>query len=264
MSFESVNPKCCPICGIATSYVYRIEESNIGKSASWYRCQCGVIFQENFPEHKVYNKKYHDDYSLMKEGNKRLIHSARTYANIIEELTMGRVMLDVGYCVPHNMQYFNDRGWIVNGIDINKDVGGKGHLHRGDFLTYDFSIPAHTQELKELAQGDSFKREFDLIWLNHSLEHFNDPLGALRKAVSLLSESGVIFIGTPDVDFINKTGVPGYPHFKMEEHYCMWNESSLCRELEKLGMKIIVKRRNFSSRYSSWFDLHIVAQKNYF
>jgi SAM-dependent methyltransferase len=266
MSEESciIHPKACPVCGIGTSYVYKIHESKIEKEAMWYRCQCGVVFQENFPKSECYDKKYFEEYACMKEGDLRLTHSARIYANLIEELTYGRMMLDVGYCVPHNMEYFAKRGWLTWGIDVNKDSGGMGNFYRGDFLTYDFDIPAKTQELKDLAGGDKFKRTFDLIWMNHSLEHFNDPVAVLTKAVSLLSETGIIFIGVPDADFINKTGVPGYPHFKLEEHYTLWTERALCRELEKLGMNIVLKRRNFSSRHASWFDCHVLAQKNYF
>jgi hypothetical protein len=44
----------------------------------------------------------------------------------------------------------------------------------------------------------------------------------------------------------------------------MWNESALVRELERLGFKVIMKRRNFSARFASWFDLQILCQKNYF
>jgi len=260
---SNVYPANCPVCGVATSYVYNIDEGS-GKEALWYRCNCGMVFQENYPKGKGYGEKYIADYAGMKEGDKRLTHSARTYGNLIEELTYGRMMLDVGYCVPHNMDFFKNRGWLTWGIDINENIGGEGHLYKGDFLTYDFDIPANTADLKELAGGDKFKRTFDLVWMNHVLEHFNDPIGVLKKAVSLLSETGVLFIGVPDADFIFKTGVPGYPHFKMEEHYTLWSEQALIEEVEKLGMKVIMCRRNYASRYSSWYDIHLIAQRRYF
>jgi SAM-dependent methyltransferase len=259
-----VLPKCCPVCGVATNYVYAIEEGATGKQAKWYRCTCGLVFQENYPSHSGYDMKYFEDYAKMKEGDKRLIHSARTYAPLIEELTYGRMMLDVGYCVPNNMDFFKDRGWLTWGIDINPEIGGNSRFYRGDFTTFDFDLPAKTDELKALADGDSFKRTFDLIWMNHSFEHFNDPLAVLSKAVNLLSETGVLFIALPDIDFITKTGVTGYPHFKMDEHYTLWTENSLKREVERLGMKVIMCRRNFSSRFSSWYDIQLIAQKLYF
>lgn len=262
-SDKQILPMSCPICGVATSYVYNLDEGG-GKEALWYRCACGMVFQENYPKGSGYDEKYVNDYALMKEADKRLTHSARTYGNLIEELTYGRMMLDVGYCVPHNMKYFEERGWLTWGIDVNPNIGGAGNLYTGDFLTHDFDIPAKTEELKELAGGDKFKRTFDLIWMNHVLEHFNDPLAVLRKAANMLSETGVLFIGTPDADFITKTGVQGYPHFKMQEHYTLWTEDTLKREVERIGMKVIMSRRNFASRYSSWYDVHLICQKRYF
>ena len=100
--------------------------------------------------------------------------------------------------------------------------------------------------------------------MGHMLEHFQDPIGALKKAYDILSQNGVIYISTPDVDFINKTGVSGFPHWKKREHYVLWNQRSLCRELERLGFKVVLSRRNYSTRFSSWYDVHVIAQKNQF
>ena len=259
----SIYPMPCPVCGVASNYTYNIKECE-GKEAMWYRCTCGIIFQENFPTGDGYNSRYFIGIDQMKAGDKRLSHAGYTYANLIEELTYGRMMLDVGYCSTKNMDFFKKRGWLTWGIDVNQEVGGVGSLYRGDFLTYDFDIPALTQELKDLAEGESFKRQFDLIWMSHVLEHFNDPLAVLKKAYSLLPETGVLYIGVPDADFITKTGIGGYPHFKKDEHYTLWTEDSLKREVERIGFKVIMSRRNYASRYSSWYDIHLIAQKRYF
>jgi len=239
-----------------------MQEGN-GQKGMWYRCSCGVIFQSEYPTGE-YDSKYFINIDTAKEAAVKLSHAGYTYASVIEELTYGRMMLDVGYCSTKNMDFFKERGWLPWGIDVNKDIGGQGRLYKGDFLTYDFNIPASTKELKELAGGDSFERKFDLIWMNHVLEHFNDPLAVLRKAYNLLSETGVLYIGVPDADFILKTGVEGYAHFKKAEHYTLWTEDALKREVERIGFKVILSRRNYSSRYSSWYDVHLIAQKRYF
>lgn len=261
---KEVHPKSCPVCNIQTSYVYVINEVKEGVSAMWYKCQCGVIFQEDHPVHDNYNEEYAINYAEMKECKPRMTHAARIYAPLIEELTYGRQILDVGYCVPHVLNYYEDRGWIPWGIDNNASFVGNKNMYKGNFLEYDFNIPATTDELRALADGDHFERKFDLIWMSHIFEHFNDPIAALRKSYNLLSESGCIYIATPDIDFINKTGVSGYGHWKAKEHYTLWSEKALQRELERAGFKIVMSRRNFSSRFSSWYDIQIIAQKNYF
>lgn len=257
-------PKECPICGCSTVHAYCIHETRTKDEGVWYHCQCGVVFQDKLPEHDVYNAKYLADYIGYKESKLRGEHAARTYAPLIEESTYGRMLLDVGYNTPYVMDYFEDRGWLVWGIDLNKDIGGEGHLYRGSFETYDFQPKTEHKIAKELIEKGEIKRTFDVIWMGHVFEHFADPVGALRKAYNLLSNSGLLFIATPDIDFIYKSSTTGFVHWKKREHYIMWNTRSLVREMKKVGFDIVMKRRNFSSRFISWFDLMILAQKHYF
>lgn len=260
----TIQPMNCPVCGVQTNYTYLIHESDTGDKGKWMRCQCGIIFQDKFPEHKVYDEKYFKNYADMKEGETRLIHTAHTYANVIEETTYGRMMLDVGFCTPNVMEYFKSRGWLTWGIDVNPSTPAGGSIYRGNFLEYDFSPNISKEKLLELTGTETLERKFDLIWMSHVLEHFNYPLAALQKSYDLLSETGVLFIDVPDADFINKTGVNGYPHWKMQEHYTLWTEGALKKQLEKIGFKVILGRRNFSSRFPSWFSTHVLAQKDYF
>ena len=242
---DKIFPQACPICNVETNYIYSITD---GKDKSvWYKCPCGVIFQKDKPSNDVYDEKYVAGYAGFKESEAIQIHAARIYAPLIEETTYGRKMLDVGFNLPHNMNYFKERGWIVNGLEINKTFENKENIFVGDFENY-----------------EKFTQKYDLIWMSHVFEHFLDPIKALSKCCNLLSPYGVIYIATPDIDFIYKTGVASYPHWKAKEHFIMWTERALTRELEKLNFNIIVKRRNFCSRFSSWYDCQVLAQKQYY
>lgn len=258
-----IYPHNCPICNISTNYVYRIEDPKTHVGVTYYRCQCGVLFQDEFASNDVYNTEFIEVGNLKKSVD-RNTHAARTYIPLIEELTFGRTMLDVGFGIPYNMKYFEDRGWITWGIECNNTIKPGGNIYLGDFMTYDFSPHIASEELKKQIGEKEVKRTFDLIWMAHVLEHFNQPLEALERAYDLLAPNGVIYIGTPDIEFINKTGVAGFPHWRKQEHYIMWSERALKRELERLGFKVIMMRRNFSSRFSAWYDLHCVCQKLYF
>lgn len=260
---KKVYPHICPVCGVQTNYIYRIYEEKTKLTGDYFRCQCGVIFLDEFPDITgVYNEEYVDTY--LGTDPAQQIHAARTYAPIIEELTLKRMMLDVGMAGHYNLKFFEDRGWVTYGIDVADALKAGGNIYRGNFENYDFEIRL-TDELKQML-GDlkPSKRTFDLIWMSHVLEHFQDPIQALKKAHDLLSETGVLYIATPDIDFINKTGVGGWPHWKSSEHYILWSEQALVRELERIGFNVIMKRRNYSSRYISWWDLHVIAQKRYF
>jgi SAM-dependent methyltransferase len=246
MQNDKIYPKECPICGISTNSVSRITEPN-GNVSSWFNCNCGVIFQDEKPKHGCYNQDYLMGYANYKECDLVQVHAAKTYASVIEECTYGRKMLDVGFNLPQNMHFFRERGWITTGIDINPTLGGENGVITGSFEEY-----------------DKFEDKYDLIWMSHVFEHFNDPIAVLKKVSDLLTETGVLYLSTPDIDFINKTGVSGFPHWNKNEHYIMWSERALVRELERLDFNVVVKRRNYSSRFTSWHDLQIIAQKRYF
>ena len=260
-----IYPLPCPVCGKETNSVWQIQEGNTDRRAMWYRCQGGVLFQEHFPTNDIYHKEYLETYSDEKKAQARMIHAGKIYAPIIEETTYGRMMLDVGFGMPYNLMFFEERGWLVWGIEVNDAISPGKNIYKGDFLTYDFSPHINKERLKSIVGEKAvIKRTFDLIWMSHVLEHFNDPMAVLKKAYDLLSPTGVLYISTPDIDFINKTGVTGWLHFKKQEHYTLWTERALVRELKRIGFNIILKKRNFSSRFVSWFDVHVIAQKDYF
>lgn len=257
-----ITPHFCPVCGVDTIIAHCIEDQD-GSRGIWYVCNCGCIFQDHYPESKeIYDEKYVVSLADAKQSKERYEYLLRLYAPLIEECTYGRMMLEVGYCVPYILKSMEERGWLTWGIDVNPTLTGKGNLYKGDFLDYDFSIS--NEAVKAATGEDKVNRKFDLIWMGHVLEHMETPIAALSKAYELLDQKGLIFISTPDIDFIQHHTMQGWPHLKAKEHYILWSERALCRELERQGFNIIMKRRNFSSRFISWWDLHIIAQKRYY
>ncbi len=261
----AVEPRLCPICYKPSIFIDRIHEVKDDVTGDWYHCNCGVVFQKDKPAHNCYDKVYKASYELAKESKIRGQHAAKTFAPLIEEATFGRMLLDVGFNTHYVMDFFRERGWIAWGIDDNKDLVGEGKIYKGNFETHDFSPNIDKEKLKSLTGKEEIRRTFDLIWMSHVLEHFDNPILALQKAYDLLSPTGIIYIAVPDIDFIkDKTGVSQFPHWKANEHYIMWSERALVRELERIGFKVFMHRRNISSRFTSWYDVQILAQKEYF
>lgn len=259
---KNIVPLRCPICGVETNYIYRIRDKD-DVTIDWYRCQCGVGFQEKFQGYDVFNS----DYTKRYDGDisENIEYPVYLYAPIIEELTYGRMFLDVGFATQHTMKAFEQRGWLTWGIDINSQLKAGKSIYKGDFTTYNFSPHVKLEELKKfVGEGRVKDRTFDLIWMGHSLECMQDPITALNTAYKLLSDTGVLYVSVPDLDFINKTGTPGFPYWKRQEVNTLWTERAIVRELERVGFKVVLKRRNFHSRYASWYDIHCICQKNYF
>ena len=260
MSIE-LHPKACPICGKVSSYTYNIGHAD-GNPSYWFRCNCNVIFNNTPPDGSIYDKNYLKEFNHPKVKRK-FIHSAWTYGNLIESLTYGRTMLDVGYGCKETMKFMEDRGWLTYGIENNKAIGGHDNIYKGDFNTYDFSTEIDEETQEELGVT-RLERHFDLVWLSNVLEASLCPLITLSKAEGLLSPGGVIFISTPDIDFLTKLGVSKFPHWRPKENNVLWNEESLRRELERLDLDVVMCRRNHLPCFTESYNLHIIAQKKYY
>lgn len=235
----------CPVCSAYVSHQYFMQDADTKKQSKWYSCACGVIFQNQKPA-GIYDQAYwdkHDKYD--KKLKDSFNYPIRVYAPLIEELIYGRKVLLIGKQTSHQQTAFAQRGWVPFSIDKNP---ASKPTFEGDFETFDF--PDNSQ--------------FNLIWLYETLECFLDPLSALEKAKSLLTEDGIIFIASPDTDFIHTRSSSGFIHWKPDMHYLMWNRRSLGTYLEKLGFNVILARQNYEHRFPAWDDLHILAQKKYF
>lgn len=238
---ESV--KTCPVCSRPSAEMINITNDD----SFWHRCSCGVVYQDELPKQGVYDKEYRENYENMKEWEYRSIHAASVYSPLIEDMTMGRKILEVGCNTLNNKEYFNKRGWVYFGVDTNSDIEENNRIINIDFEKCDFD-----------------NKKFNVVWMSHVLEHFENPIKVLEKCHEVLSDDGIIYIATPDTDWISNLGVGGWGHWKKDEHYIFWNLRSLSKKLEELGFQIVVQRRNFSMRYTSWHDLHIIAQKIYY
>ena len=244
-----VNKRSCPVCTRATIQAKAISETgNPDDSGLWYFCSCGIIFNSEIPKREPKDEKYIKKYEEFKEYKYVAQQPGRVYAPIIEELTMGRKMLDVGFCVPNNMKFFGERGWIPFGIENNKSVKGTDRI-----------INESSEKTENL-----YKNTYDLIWMSHVLEKFKDPLSAMYKAREILQNNGVIYIATPDIDALYREPSGKWTHWDKKENNVLWNERSLTRELERIGFKVIMSRRNYFSRFGFYNDIHIIAQKIYF
>jgi SAM-dependent methyltransferase len=244
-----VENKNCPICGRPTIHAKAISETGASDDAGlFYYCSCGVIFNNDIPKSDPLDKDDFVKYDTFKEYDLVSVQAARIYAPFIEELTMGRKMLDIGFCRYNNINFLKKRGWVTFGIEKNKDIEPTDRIIVDDFETTD----------------KLYSNTYDLVWLSHVLEKFKDPISALRKIKEILQNNGVLYIATPDIDFLYNKPSGEWTHWNKKENNIMFNSRSLTMELEKIGFYVVMCRRNYYSRFGFYNDLHLIAQKIYF
>lgn len=238
----------CPICHSYISHAYFMQDAKSKQQSLWYSCACGVVFQNRKPE-GIYDKVYWDKYDQYdKKLRDAYEYPVRIYAPIIEELIYGRKVLLIGRVTAHQEEAFAARGWVPTSIDKNTAFETSGCL-----IVDDFELHKFPENVK-----------YNLIWIYHTLECLSDSVASLELCKTILSEDGILFIASPDTDFIHTRGSSGFIHWKPEMNYLMWNRRSISNHLEKLGFNVILARQNYEHRFPQWDDYHLIAQKKFF
>lgn len=218
----------CPACASYISHIYFMQDTVTQKKSKWYSCSCGVVWQSEVPTGK--RAKHQLEGSKLSDV---MQYPIRVYAPLIEELIYGRRLLLIGSQTEAQESYFKERGWIPESYN---------------------TLPEEFPEDTKL----------NLIWFQHSIESLKDPIASLERCKSLLTEDGILFIASPDTDFLHTRGSSGFRHWKPDLNYLMWNRRSITRQLEQLGFNVIMARQNADMRFSETDDFHLIAQIKYF
>lgn len=108
-------------------------------------------------------------------------------------------LLDVGFGDGAFLELAQSVGWLVNGVDLDS-VSVKNARHRGLDVRHG-GIEAF----------EDMPNYFDVVTMNHVIEHVHDPIDVLRRAYDLLKPGGQLFIETPNIE--------AYGHDKFKRHW---------------------------------------------
>jgi SAM-dependent methyltransferase len=142
--------------------------------------------------------------------------------------TPGLKLLDVGCGDGKFLQEMKNRGLKVYGIEPDEI---KYELSRKKSLNVFYGF------LHELNFKEQF---FDIITLNHVLEHVSNPIETLEKIRKILKDSGLVIIQVPRADsFLAKVFGKDCQIFAVPYHLFNYSLKALSILLIKKGFKII-------------------------
>ena len=177
-------------------------------------------------------QNYHRDADYMKfESLFRNVFLKRF--SIIKRFSKSRgKVLDIGASTGVMLDIFKSEGWKTWGVEPSKSasaVKDKGHKLIKDIF-----------ERAKLP-----KNYFDVVVLNHTLEHMDDPLFVLKKVYELLKKEGIVFIDVPNFGSLaSRILGKRWPYLLPEEHKHQFTQKGLQDILQKSGYKIL----HFESR----------------
>lgn len=210
------------------------------------RCRvCGLIY---LPEKPVlamerYGKEYFTNRNEYL-GRQDEFHTA------FEEL-IGKIrgrksrghLLDVGTGIGTLMEVASEKGFRVSGVEYSPWASNFARTEKG--------LDVFTGTLEEAR----FPEEtFDVVVLNHVLEHLEHPGETLREARRILKRDGVLVIGVPNIENIMARLLgAGWYSLKPDEHVWHFSPATLCRLVRETGFEVIEWESRENNLPSGWF-----------
>lgn len=188
-----------------------------------YKCpHCGLGVTQNL---KTQNSDYHRDETYIEEESLfKNIFLKRV--NIISKLKKPGKVLEIGCSTGIMLSLLQREKWQVKGVELSVKAAEIANKRGIQVLTQDF------MKVK-------ISEKFDVVILNHTLEHLENPAEVIKKVKNLLSPGGLIYIDVPNFGGLSaKLMGKNWPLLLPNEHLWHFTEKSLKILLEKLGFKI--------------------------
>ena len=216
------------------------------------RCRvCGLIFvNPRLTERKIissYEKGDESTYTLEAKARARTFrHSLR----IIKKYKNKGKLLDVGCAAGFFLKEAQTAGFEVLGVEPNRNLSSWGFKNLGVRIL-----------------GGSFEKfrfpakSFDVISFWDTLEHFCDPLSALRKANSLLKREGIVVVNYPDINSHSARIFGKNWWFITSGHLFYFSETTLRRALSQAGFEV-KESRPHTQLLSVAYLIHQIGRYN--
>lgn len=250
----------CPICHseeavphYCVPQLYVVQGNSMFSPVKlWLKCkECGNIYAYNFPVMKMGEINGH--YTKGAEDNTiEPRNSLRIYSDIFnkcKEISKGNRYLEIGIGTGEMLAAAMEMGYDVEAVEICKEDCEKVSSVLGvDINWCDF-------------KNFNTEKKYDVIIMGDVLEHISDPVGALKKAKSLLSDEGVLWISTPNYN----SGFSRLMKFKdamwnQKNHFTYFSYETLLPILHNLELEVV--KYDISNRYRGSMEIYCVNKYN--
>ncbi len=172
-------------------------------------------------------KKYHRDFEY-NQSDRQFKNIFLKRINKIKKFKLDGKALDIGCSTGAYLGLLKELGWDVTGIETSKQAAK---------IAADKGIRVLTQSF----ESTNFKdQRFDLIILNHTLEHLENPLDVFQKIYKLLNPSGMVIVDLPNFDCLSeKYRRDKWKLLLPNEHPWQFTPQTLRLLFEKAGLKDI-------------------------
>lgn len=203
---------------------------------------CRLFYVNPVPEREALHARVEES-DFYTEDQLRKVEFFRRRAEAllgrVEALVQGRRVLDVGCAIGTELVVARERGWEGVGLELSRAsvrIAREQGLDVREVPLEESGFPAG---------------HFDLVTLNHVLEHVPEPGPFLRAARRVLAPGGLLFVAVPNVNaWIRFVRGERYAWTFQDDHFVHYSTRTLGRVLGKHGF------RPLETATSRWRDFH--------
>lgn len=200
---------------------------------------CGLVYLNPRPTKREINDYYPNEYEQHKAWNntntiKRIF--GHSYVRLLlfggdlrslKSFTKGRI-LDVGCGGGKYLKILDDSGWDTYGVDVSPIA----------------TEHARTLGLNNIFTGELYNANFpnnyfDVIMMQHSLEHMHEPFKCLKESNRILKNNGALIIIVPNIDSLEaELFKENWYQIDAPRHLYFFNERTVKKILEKANFNV--------------------------
>jgi 2-polyprenyl-3-methyl-5-hydroxy-6-metoxy-1,4-benzoquinol methylase len=248
----------CPVCdsdGIshvltAVDHLVSNEKFHIDSCGS-----CGLRFTNPRPDdHKMAG--YYDSEEYISHSNESAslvnalykiarIFTLRKKLKLVERLSNGKRLLDVGCGTGHFIDYCQQHDWQISGVEPNETARKQAENKTSIEIS---------PELNDVVGGT-----FDVITLWHVLEHLPSLEQTMNKLKSLLAPNGILIIAVPNYQAYEESIFKeNWAAYDVPRHLYHFNQKAVITLADKYGLKVV---RTSPMKLDSYY-ISLLSNKN--
>ena len=191
----------CNACGSEAVEELSLKDRNGNYLRTVICRRCGLIWSDPRPPEDQLRKYYASDYRREYKGVylPRLKHifrdanDALRRSRFLEEVLSEDVsILDIGSGTGVFVYVMRKTGFNASGLEPNEGYA--------NYSLDELHIPVQIGFIQDVEDST----RYDIITLNHVLEHLDDPLATLHEIAALLKQGGFLAIGVPNAENIRQ------------------------------------------------------------
>jgi 2-polyprenyl-3-methyl-5-hydroxy-6-metoxy-1,4-benzoquinol methylase len=257
-----------PICSLCGKNSEKVIFSNIIKSNKEYNIfeclPCNVWITYPIPSQNELSALYSTGNYRAKTGKRfnpvleKIIHFLTTRKrNRIKEYVNGGRILDIGCGRGLFLNLMKKEGWLVTGQEYDKKSAS--------YAIANYGIDVHTGSL----EGEFESESFDVVNINHVLEHLEKPGETLAECNRILKKGGLLVVAVPNIDsFQANFGKKNWFQLDIPYHLYHFSSKSLIDLIENRLFQVdMVRHFKFEYNPFGWLQTMLNAsgiQENLF